>query len=733
MKFRDLDSLSPDDFEHAIADLLLRSGWHEADVTRVNSTFKHGDGGIDIIATRRGIRFAVEAKQRGKGNLVDVKALNQLQTGAKLYGINNRILVTNSYFTSEVKIRALRLGVELIDRDALKSMWEYEASEIGREIKARAYQESIIEECLKTIGTGQRKLLIEMATGLGKTYTVALLTKELLSRGAIKRVLFIAHQIEIITQSVSAFKNVLGVGNYTMSACFAGAAPEQTDFVFATFDTLFNRLRYIDHSEFDLVIVDEAHHAPARTYGAVLDHLKSKYMIGLTATPQRMDGLDVHGFFGGESGHVGRYDLAWALKHKKLAFPRYKVILDNVDQAKLDQLRAGLSVQDIDKSIFLHRKDDGIISKINECVEENKIATPKCIVFCKSIEHMKYMIGYFNPSDVVMIHSKQPDDERRENIRRFRETDLSYVLVVDLFNEGIDIPEANMLVFLRQTSSRTIWLQQLGRGLRKTKNKSIVHVLDFVGSFKQIENVRDLQRAVDRAPIDKDSLKPDAEPNSFDRPQAGDPIHDESILVDFDESAAQVLTLIENLEFRLTTRARIIRQVNHAFSNGIVVTSENIETVLQDVSRDQVATIFGSLLGLARACEPEDYAKIIAKQVEGRIRKSIDEQAIQHSAKYYRLQLSDGVLDIASEIEIDEILSGISPSPSKAVSVGAQSDTTEAQSESPQIDPKAALIAKYSNLLSSVDDYKQLSDEDKKEIKATFKSPFALFKELRIG
>jgi len=242
LEFKDIDQLSPSDFELFIRDVFVVAGWTNAIVTKQGQEYAHGDGGVDIFAYKNKRKFAIEVKQR-KTSTVGVDSLNQLVTGAKLAKVQNMILVTNSYFTSEVKIRALKIGVELIDRDSLQNLWIEKHSEIGRGIKPRNYQKSVIQESLKYLQSGKKRLLIEMATGLGKTYTVALLLKSLIQKTKNRlRILFLAHQVEILLQSVTAFKNIFGIGMYSFSACFDGADPESTDFVFGTFDTLHIKL-----------------------------------------------------------------------------------------------------------------------------------------------------------------------------------------------------------------------------------------------------------------------------------------------------------------------------------------------------------------------------------------------------------------------------------------------------------------------------------------------------------
>ena len=497
-EFREIDKLSPTDFEIFVKDLLVASGWRDAIITQVGKEYQRGDGGVDIFAFKGNKKFAIEVKQRNIRTTVDIKALNQLVTGAQLANVPNMILVTNSYFTSEVKSRAIRLGVELIDRDELQNLWVKGNSEIGKVVRPRNYQQIVVDTALREYRNGKKKLLIEMATGLGKTYTVAYLIRELMQLEKGYRVLFIAHQIEILSQSATAFKNVLGIEKYTFSLCFAGAEPEDTDFVFATFDTLYGKINSLKKDKFNFVIVDEAHHTPAETYSTVVTNFSPDLLVGMTATPYRTDNKDVTSFFGGVDGHIGKYDLIWGLKNRRLAFPKYLVLLDDISQEKIDELESGLSITDVDKHLFLNRKDREIVRIIEEKVIEKNIIGVKGVVFCRTVDHIKNLLSFFDNGTALSVHSKMSMQERRENIRNFREGDFKYILVCDLFNEGIDIPEINLLVFVRYTASKIVWLQQLGRGLRKTPNKEFVNVLDFVGSLERLEEIKEWANSVKR-------------------------------------------------------------------------------------------------------------------------------------------------------------------------------------------------------------------------------------------
>ncbi len=590
IEFKDIDSLSPTNFEIFVRDLFVAAGWTDAVITEVGKEFKHGDGGVDIFAYKGKRKFAIEVKQRNLNSTVDVKALNQLVTGAKLANVTNKILVTNSYFTSEVIVRALRLGVELINRDDLQNLWVIRRSEIGRDIKPRKYQQDVIDDALSQYNNGKSKLLIEMATGLGKTYTVAHIIKRLIQQyDQTPKVLFLAHQVEILLQSVTAFKNVLGIGNYSFSACISGSKPENTDFVFASFDTFYGQISELSKNSYDFIVIDEAHHTPAKTYSEVVEWFEPKLLVGLTATPYRADNKDVIRFFGGADGHIGKFDLVWALKHRKLAFPKYLVLLNDLDQDKIDQLDSGLSISDIDKKLFLHKKDEEVVRIIEETVIDQKIENIKGIVFCRSIKHMKHLIGFFKLGTATLVHSKMSNQERRENIRNFREGDYKYILVCDLFNEGIDIPETNVLIFMRYTGSQTIWLQQLGRGLRKTPNKEYVHVLDFVGSLDRLNEVRELSRAIERRPIDRENLIDD------DNISVDPVFHDSSIEVKYSAEAAKVLALIEGMSMQLNSREVLLEKLRRYFEiSGDIPLISDLEKSLVNVSLDQIATHFGS-------------------------------------------------------------------------------------------------------------------------------------------
>ena len=535
-------------------------------------------------------------------------------------------------------------------------------------------------------------------------------------------------------QSVTAFKNVLGIGTYSFSACFGGANPEDTDFVFGSFDTLFSKISALEKEIFDVVIVDEAHHTPSITYATVVGHFHPQLLVGLTATPFRQDNKDVLAFFGGSSGHVGKYDLAWALRHNKLAFPKYLVLLDDLDQSRIDQLDKGMSISDLDKRLFLHKRDEEVVRIIEKTIQEKQILNPKGIVFCRSINHINYLIQFFPAGSATFVHSKMTDQQRWQNIRDFREGNYRFILVRDLFNEGVDIPETNLLVFMRYTGSHTVWLQQLGRGLRKTPNKDYVHVLDFVGSLERLNEVQQLTKRINSIPIEKENW----EPAPHDTKET---VHNSSLEVNYSQSAAQVLQLIEDLQYRLKSRMQAIEVLRRYFEDyDNIPALKEVESVLADITADQIATHFDSYFGYLEAAITGRYDQSIFRNLcldyalqfyqQNNICPSF--RAISLANQYNGLLAcseADVKFLLGNESELEKILVG----KNKSAEINQQVVTEQIEESSAatmrdtDINEESLLIDKYSDIIKTPHDLLRLSPEDRAEIKKVFNSEFRFF------
>jgi superfamily II DNA or RNA helicase len=290
---------------------------------------------------------------------------------------------------------------------------------------------------------------------------------------------------------------------------------------------------------------------------------------------------------------LGKLDLAWALKNKHLAQPKYHILTDDIDVQKLSNIKNGLTKSELDKTLFLHKRDDEIIRIINEQLRAAGVADPRCIVFCKNIRHINNFLNHLPPGTATIIHSKMSRDNQRKAISDFREGSFKFILTVDIFNEGVDIPEVNSLVFLRSTSSKTIWLQQLGRGLRKTPEKNFVEVFDFVGSVNRILEVEELKKDVQKSSLEGNSSsdKDDEETNEDCEPK--EIVHDSQIEVAYSKYAAEVQKLLEQYQFKINTRQdcvdeliRISRELNR-IPNQIEIVDG-----IKNITIDQFVTIF---------------------------------------------------------------------------------------------------------------------------------------------
>ena len=426
--------------------------------------------------------------------------------------------------------------------------------------------------------------------------------------------------------------------------------------------------------------------------------------------------------------------MAWALRHNKLAFPKYLVLLDDLDQSRIDQLDKGMSISDLDQRLFLHKKDEEVVRIIEKTVQDKQIPNLKGIVFCRSIKHIDYLIQFFPAGSATFVHSKMTDQQRWQNIRDFREGNYRYILVRDLFNEGVDIPETNLLVFMRYTGSHTVWLQQLGRGLRKTPNKDYVHVLDFVGSLERLNEVQQLTKRVNRISIEKENWEP--VPHDIK-----ETVHNSSLEVNYSQSAAQVLQLIEELQYRLKSRMQAIDVLRRYFDayNNIPALME-VENVLADITADQIATHFDSYFGYLEAALTGQYDQSFFRNL-----------CLEYALQFYQqnnivptfraISLANqysGLLAcsepevkflIGNESELENYLVGkIKLFETNPPVVTEQfEEASAANMKTTDLNEESLLIDKYSDIIKTRQDLLRLSSEDRAEIKKVFNSEFRFF------
>ncbi|MGI5213179.1 DUF3427 domain-containing protein [Plantactinospora sp. CA-290183] len=343
------------------------------------------------------------------------------------------------------------------------------------------YQRAVLADlAAERLVHGRHRNLVVMATGTGKTVVAALDYRDLRERREVDSLLFVAHQEQILRQSRSVFRHVLRDGSFG-EILVGGEKPRDWRYVFASVQSL-HRLADEDlpPDRFDMVIVDEFHHAEAPTYARLLERLQPRELLGLTATPDRADGGDVRRWFGGRT--AVELHLWEALERQLLAPFQYFGLHDDVDLSTLRWRRGqGYDLSELNK---VYTGNHSRVSKILQAVRDKvDVRHMRSLGFCVSVAHAEFMADRFTQSGVpaAAVTSRLGSDDRRRLIDQFRRNELRVLFTVDLFNEGVDLPMVDTILMLRPTESATIFLQQLGRGLRLDDGKACLTVLDFIG------------------------------------------------------------------------------------------------------------------------------------------------------------------------------------------------------------------------------------------------------------
>lgn len=352
------------------------------------------------------------------------------------------------------------------------------------DLKPYHYQSEILEKLKieRDIHNSHRNLIVA-ATGTGKTMVSAFDFKNHIKNKPQIKFLFIAHRIEILRQSLHTFRNVLKDQNFG-ELYGDGYIPTQKNAVFATIQTLTNQIESFSNPDYyDYIILDEVHHSSAQTYQKVIEYYEPEILLGLTATPERMDGKSILKDFNYRIAAEIR--LPDALNNKLLCPFQYFGISDSIDYSKIKWNNG--KYDSIELTNILTANDirvGDIIKNLRSYTKDFKEV--RAIGFCASIQHAKYMQQNFDKIDLksAVLTSENAKD-RVDIIHQFKSKAINYLFVVDIFNEGIDIPEIDTVLFLRPTESLTIFLQQLGRGLRLHEGKDVLTVLDFVGHARK--------------------------------------------------------------------------------------------------------------------------------------------------------------------------------------------------------------------------------------------------------
>ena len=505
-----IDSLTWQAFERAVCRLLLHEEFEGLRVVGQTS-----DGGADVLAHKAAKRWLFQVKHWKARVGADV--IDRTLDAMRSYRAQVPVVVALNGFHDAVREqqRALLSGgipLQLWDRTILIGRAQQLADTYpvppGR-YEVRDYQEEAIRSVMQVYSDGHvRKALIVLATGLGKTFVAAEALRRIKVTSPVRLILVLAHANELVYQLERAFWPFLKASETTVVwNGYERPAPSEmakASCVFACLDSLFEHVnRGGELPPFEVVLVDECHHAGAMMYQTVLRELRAgqsggPFLIGLTATPWRPDDTDLQAYFGEP---VVSVDLVTGLRKGFLANVDYRMYTDNINWQALHELKGDtFSPRAINRTLFINQWDDAVVYELQAAWKEQ--VNPRAIVFCGTIDHaiaMRDRINALGFCSAAAIYSQPMGGramapyERNRVLSDFHDGTVNVVCAVDIFNEGVDVPDVNIIVFQRVTHSRRIFIQQLGRGLRLAPGKQKVIVLDFVSDIRRFAAGLDLK------------------------------------------------------------------------------------------------------------------------------------------------------------------------------------------------------------------------------------------------
>jgi superfamily II DNA or RNA helicase len=463
-----------------------------------------GDHGADILAAKDGVSWIIQCKHTTTSP-PSVTAVDEVIEAGRFYGADKLVVATSRPASDALKARIQRerelgLPIELAEPSRLITWMQNSPEYPPSSRQLRPYQMEATERLRNAlIDTGRGQLVL--ATGLGKTVVMAETVATLLrdNRIAGGRVLVLAHTRPLVDQLLQAFWFQLPKWIATHRLADQEVPTYWDGVTFATIQSVSNRLD--DLPSFGLVLVDEAHHIGAATFQDAINALKPPMLAGVTATPWRGDGYDIDRLLGAPLLKIG---IAEGLQQGFLSNVDYRLLADNVDWSFIQSSsRNHYSLSQLNRRLILPTRDEEAARLTDEVF--NKDQRKSAIVYCPSAVHAHEFAAtlrqYGHRAEAILFDT--PSRERERLLSRFRTGELQFVMTVDLFNEGVDVPDVDMIVFMRVTHSRRIFVQQLGRGLRTSPGKDKVIVLDFVTDLRRIAEVVDLDAATRGADVER--------------------------------------------------------------------------------------------------------------------------------------------------------------------------------------------------------------------------------------
>ncbi|MDZ4857318.1 MAG: DEAD/DEAH box helicase family protein [Nitrospirota bacterium] len=490
------------------ASRLLKGPWQafERDVTRllvcngfedVRLVAGSGDHGADVLGVKNGELWVIQCKFTTSG-YPSASAVNEVGEAARFYGAD-RIYVASSRRAGPATYDAIKrwrsLGIEIgvLEPTTLLELAKQSPEYSAHRRELRDYQEEAVEKLVASLcetGRGQ----IVLATGLGKTVVLAESMAQLFRDDAIGggQALVLAGTRELVDQLQRAFWDQLPKWIPTHRLIGGETPQEWNGITFATVQSAISRLD--DLPDFGLVFIDEAHHIGSETFRRVVERLSTAMIGGATATPWRGDGYDIDQLLGPPVTRIG---ISEGLKRGFLCEADYRLLADNIDWEVVRSVsRNRYSLNQLNKLLLLPMRDEEAARTVRETFDKEQRRS--VIVFCSSVQHAHSFAATlrlfgFRAEPIV---GEMAPRERDRVMAAFRKGALDVVTTRDLFNEGVDVPDVDMIVFMRVTHSRRIFVQQLGRGLRISPTKKKVVILDFVSDLRRIAEVVELEKSV---------------------------------------------------------------------------------------------------------------------------------------------------------------------------------------------------------------------------------------------
>lgn len=488
-----LEAGGPHNFTRQIQRLLPLLGF----VDVVNIDGSHDKGG-DIIGRLGRADWVFQAKWKMKGGTVSESAVDEVVNAMRAYGIDRGVVVTNGQFSRAARERIatmLRANVQVTLWDISQLATLYAAAAITvKQFTLHEYQQRAVSKAWAGLENDGRAL-VYLATGLGKTVVAGRLVTMFLKKRPHARVLVIAHTSDLVEQlERSMWRDVpKDVPTRTVSG-----QSKPDDLPGVTFAVLPTAADYISKGfRPDLLIVDEAHHVgETGHYAEIFQKLPNVSRLGVTATPWRGDQFDIESVFGEP---VVTVSISEGMRLGYLAGVHYRLFSDNIDWDFVHEAsEREYSIKDLNKRLFIPERDEAI--RDHMLGVWGQVVNPRAIVFCQTIQHAEAVAEMLSRvpgwGNTQAVHGGLKKRARRARILDFRAGVSPILTSVDLLNEGVDVPDVNILVFARVTHSRRIFVQQLGRGLRLADDKEVVEVLDFISDVRRIAEVQELSEQV---------------------------------------------------------------------------------------------------------------------------------------------------------------------------------------------------------------------------------------------